>query len=786
MHGMADTILAAALLLVLAVVIAGALRRLTLPDSVVLVLAGMGLAELARHWPAVALLAELHLSPDLVFFVLLPALVFESGLNLDTRRLLKNLAPIVALAVPALVLSTAAIGVGLWWLSGMDLLVALLFGALISATDPVAVVALFREVGAPARLGVLVEGESLFNDATAIVVFGLLLAILLAGGQAATEDLLLALPRFAVVFLGGLLLGVGLGALASELTWRLHSATPAVLAMSVAAAYLSFVLGEHVAHVSGVMAAVGAAITMGALGVTRLDRDTHQAQADAWELLAFVCNALLFLLVGMAVDVASLLQRWPLILAAVLLVHAARALAVYGLVPLTTRLFRLPRVTLPERHIMWWGGLKGGLAVAMVLSVPESLPQRQLLLDVTVGVVLVTLLVNASTLRALMHWLKLDRMSGTERAELVEAVHQARRRIGARLDAFRGAGVMPADTHHRLLHGLMATLEPAVAEEGRSRALAAHLGALQAEAGALLDLHECRAIDQYTFLELRDLLVRDREATEHDDQGLDGSGNLFRRLEGLLLSWLRERDWASGVLSRYQQVRLYEHFQHSLAGAVMASAALVSLDQQDETDDDALGELRRRYRDRRARRQARLRDLREEFPTFFQALSERTFRRAALLGALHRAEHDSHHGQLGAKASAELGRLVHAALAREAEAKGDDAPSAQALVAGVPLFQGLSADSIEALAAEARPVTFLPGDVVIGQGDRGDALYIVSRGRVRVTRDGDAAPLAELGDGEFFGEAALLGDPVRNATVTATLPSTLLRMTRTQALADTT
>jgi len=783
---LADVVLLAAGLLVLAVLVAGLFRRVPIPDSVALVLVGMLLAELARRWPPAAHLQDLRLSPDLVFFVLLPALVFESGLNLDTRRLLKNLAPVLTLAVPALMLSTAIVGLGLWWLAGMDLLVALLFGALISATDPVAVVALFREVGAPARLGVLVEGESLFNDATAIVVFGLLLALALGGGALDAGTLLAAVPRFVVVFVGGALLGVALGALASEISYRLRSPPPALLAMSVATAYLSFIVAEHGAHVSGVMGAVGASIAFGALGVTRITRDTRQVLGETWELLAFVCNALLFLLVGLAVDVGSLLARWPLILAALVLVHAARAVAVYGLVPLTTRAFALPSVAPAERHIMWWGGLKGGLAVAIALSVPESLPARQLVLDVTVGVVLFTLLVNASTLRPLMRRLGMDRLRGDDLAERDEALMDAREGAERALEQFRGDGIISAGMHHRLVRSLVDALAPA-AGAGASTpdaARAAQLTALRAEASALDALYECRAIDQYAYLELRDLLARDQEAG--GDPARE-AGSVFRRLEAAALRWLRERDWAAGVLSRYQAMRLDQHLQHNLAGVVMAEAALAALAGRDEDlGAGAVQALREQYADRAQRRRGRLASVQREFPRLFERFEGRTFRRAALVAALRGVEREVQHGQLGAKAGAAVRHQLLEALHEDgAQPERAAGPQPRELLGRVPAFRGLSAESLDALAAEARPVTFLPGDVVIGEGERGDALYVISRGRVAVTRRAGAQEperLAELRDGEIFGEAALLGDPVRNATVTALEPSTLLRMTRGQAL----
>jgi len=167
-------------LLTVAMLAASLCRNLPIPYTVFLVMIGMSMSALSAKIPALSVLQECQLIPDLVFFIFLPALIFESALTLDARQLLKDVAPIFVLAVPALVISTLLIGVGIWFYMGLDPILALLFGALIAATDPVAVVALFKELGAPTRLTTLVEGESLFNDATAIVVFHILLGIALA------------------------------------------------------------------------------------------------------------------------------------------------------------------------------------------------------------------------------------------------------------------------------------------------------------------------------------------------------------------------------------------------------------------------------------------------------------------------------------------------------------------------------------------------------------------------------------------------------------------------------
>ncbi len=778
---MADIVLIAALLLALAVVLAGLARRLRLPDSVMLVLAGMALAELARLLPGTSHFADLRLSPQLVFFVLLPVLVFESGLSLDARRLLKDLAPVLTLAVPALLLSTAIIGLGLWQLAGLAAGTAFLFAALISATDPVAVVALFREVGAPARLGVLVEGESLFNDAVAIVVFSLLLGLVLgdAGDALDAGALLLAVPEFALVFFGGAGLGICIGVLASELGHRLRCETPAMLALSVAAAYVSFIVAEHSLHVSGVMAAVTGSIAFGALGVTRMSRQTRQAVGQTWELLAFVCNALLFLLMGLAVEPGSVLSRWPLILAAVLLIHLARAVAVYGLLPATLRLFDLPAMPRAGQHIMWWGGLKGGLAVAIALSIPDSLPTRQLVLDVTMGVVLLSLLLNAATLRPLMHRLGLDRMNAGEQAEFSDALNAARTGIEANLDRWRSAGVMSSAVHHRLARSLAGELEAEASPAPGSVERAAHLGALRAESEALAGLFEEGVIDQYVFLELRDLLLRDRARAAGEPAPASG---VFLPLEAAALRWLRQRDWAAGLLARYQRMRLSGHLQHNVAGIIMARAAHEALLAREDHDSAAVAGLLQVYQDRIARRQARLADTRREFPDFCERFERNSFRRAALTDALETVTQAVQHGQLGARAGAALRRRLEAGLARTGgpATASPDSPAPRELLARVPVLQGLSQDSLEALAEQARPLTFLAGDEIIGEGEHGDALYVISRGRVRVSQAG--RQVAELGYGDLFGEAALLGAPLRNATVTAMDSCTLLRLTRPQVL----
>jgi len=778
-------------LLALAMVVAGICRTLPVPYTVILVIIGMGLGEAARNIDSVAALQGFQLSPELVFFVFLPALIFEAGLNLDARQLVKDLAPILVLAIPALLISTLVTGLLFARFTGLELVAALLFGALISATDPVAVIALFKELGAPLRMTVLVEGESLINDATAIVVFGIILALAMRGAPLATGDVLWAVVDFFKVFLGGVFVGALLGLLASELIHRLQSGLSAILTLSLVVAYASFILAEHTLHVSGVMAAASAAVAMGVFGVTRMSRKATVAMGENWEMIALVCNSLLFLMVGMSVDPRGLVAHGHEILIGILLVLAARAATVYSLVPATTRLFRLPKITLGERHIMWWGGLKGGLAIAIVLSIPDSLPQKPLLINVTLGVVLFTLLVNAPTIRPLMSRIGLDRLTGDERSELDRTLADSRQQVAEKLAGFKTSGVLSGANEHRIRSTLAATFANT---EGTSSAARAwrevRLAALRVEQESLQSLHEINLISQYGYLEIRSDLQTDREHLGQESSQVPGdedhTGNPFVRLERAVLRRLREHNWAAPLLSRYQAMRLSQHLQQHIAGLLMTRSVLSMLDTHANLDARQREMLKTAYRTRLARRRAWLAEVRNEFPDFYRSFESRLFTLASLQMTHNRLDHLYEHGEIGAKVRSQLEQRIRHAL-QNLPAVGDPVPELQPreLLQLIPLLNGLPERELAAVSKQARPVTFLTGDVVIGQGERGDALYIITRGRLAVFMadgGGDLQPIGELGEGEFFGEMALLGDQVRTATVTATTTATLLRLNRRDIL----
>jgi CPA1 family monovalent cation:H+ antiporter len=377
------------------------------------------------------------LSPALIFFVFLPVLVFESAYNMEARQVVKNLLPITVLALPGLLLSTLMCGAAVMLSGGQGFgitwEVALLFGVIVSATDPVAVVGLFKELGAPARLGILVEGESLFNDGTAIVLFNILLAFVLgtaASDGGALSAFVAGLVEFLKVAGGGAVVGLLLAWGGWRVIGDIIENLPVKISLTVIMAYASFVIAEHVFHVSGVIAVVLAGLASGSYGQIKLSQSMCEFMKEFWEFLAFVMNSLIFFLVGLVIalrlDVGDFSPVLPLLGTAIAGLTLARAISVFGAMPLLGRM--MEAVDSRYQVVMFWGGLRGAVGLALALTVVTtpgiSEEIQQVVLTLTASVVLFTLLVQALTMEPLIVKLGLDRPSVVDRfavqhAELV-------------------------------------------------------------------------------------------------------------------------------------------------------------------------------------------------------------------------------------------------------------------------------------------------------------------------------------------------------------------------------
>ena len=375
-----------------------------LPLTIGLVFVGMAVSYAADNVPGFGSLVTFALSPDLVLFVFIPTLIFESAFNLNARHVMRNIVPILTLAVPGLLISTAIIGFIMAIFSPFDLMVALLLGAILSATDPVAVISIFKQLGVPERLTVLVEGESLFNDATSLVLATLLIGILTAGSFSG-DVVFSGVGEFFIVFIGGALVGWLLALAVGQVLGAVESDAAIEITLSTILAYFSFIIAEHVFHVSGIMAVVAAGIMMGSWGKTKISPSTEEFMEHFWEYLAYLANVLIFLMVGMQVDLAALWASIDLIALVFVAMLISRGVVVFGVTPLLGKLPGAEAIGMPYRMVMYWGGLRGAIALAIVLAMP-AFEYKDTLVAVVMGAVIFTLVIQGLSIETLVKKLK--------------------------------------------------------------------------------------------------------------------------------------------------------------------------------------------------------------------------------------------------------------------------------------------------------------------------------------------------------------------------------------------
>jgi CPA1 family monovalent cation:H+ antiporter len=381
-------------LLLVATMVAIMARRASLPYTVGLVVAGAALTFLRVD-------SGLALTHDIVFNVLLPPLLFEAALNLHWSNLRRDIFPVLILSIAGVIVSAAVVTAGMFGLVGWPLSSALVFGILIAATDPVAVIAMFKDAGIESRVRLLVESESLFNDGVAAVLFG----IAIAGAQSASQPPLLIGLSVITTAGGGIAVGLITGAAGLLLAGRTsdHVIEAAVTGI---AAYGAFFAADHV-HVSGVLATVSAGLLMGNMGirgVTRnlgLSKQGREYVLELWDFAAFLANSIVFLLIGItAARIPFSALGFASLSTAILLVLLGRAATVYPISWLFAR--SRWRIAVPDQHVLWWGGLRGALALALALALPSTTPLRNSIVVVTFVVVAFSVLIQGLTMKSLL------------------------------------------------------------------------------------------------------------------------------------------------------------------------------------------------------------------------------------------------------------------------------------------------------------------------------------------------------------------------------------------------
>jgi len=726
-----------------------------------------------------ASLAGFDVSAEVLLYTFLPVLLFETALTVDVRRLMDDVGPILLLAVVAVFVCTFAVGYALSLVSGFSLVACLLLGSIVATTDPAAVVGIFRDLGAPRRLTMLVEGESLLNDAAAISLFTLLLGMLTRKADGGVTEATLA---FLENFGGGLLVGYLCGRVACVLVTPVRDQPMAEITLTVALAYLTYVLAEHYLGVSGVVAVVAAALVVGSIGRTRISPDTWDALEHVWKQLGFWANSLIFLLTALVVPkVFAQLSVAEVGLAAVVVVAAlaARGAVLFGLLPVLSAAGLAQKVSHSYKAVMLWGGLRGAVSLTLVLVVSENdrVPDRvqAFVAALATCFVFFTLFVNGTTLRHLIRLLGLDKLTPVERAMRNRALAlslggvQEKAAELARHYEIEKAAADALITHYaeRLSH---IDLERE-AERPLSAADRATIGLviLVNREEELYFHHFKEGISSRHVAELltgRTARMLDAVKTQGRD-GYRAAEEPFMAFTGWmrLASWLHRRFGITKPLAR----RLSMRFE-VLVAVRLVLRELITFTQgrlADVLGTETACELEGLLTVRLQRTEQALGALKLQYPDYAIVLQNQYLGRAAL--RLEEADYRTLHAEsiISQEVLYDLQRDVE--LRRRILEKPPqldlklDLPE---MVRRVPIFASVSPDRLARIVRLLKPRLFLPGETVVRKGEHGDCMFFIASGAVEVIVPGLSEPV-KLGTGDFFGEMALLSRRPRNADVRA-------------------
>jgi monovalent cation:H+ antiporter, CPA1 family len=775
-------LLAIALLLVVVGGIQPLAARLRLPPAVLL--AGFGIAvgavssaaahsALAGHFDAAArLFQELPVTSETIIYVFLPLLVFEAGVTSDVRRLLEDWAPILLLAIVATVVTTAAIGFALWPLAGTPLVVCLLLGSVVATTDPAAVITIFRDVGAPARLTRLVEGEALLNDAAAIALFVVLLAMLVSGREANVAD---GAREFTIAFLGGAALGVVAGRLLLLAIPWIGGDRLAEASLTVALPYLAFIGGERLFHVSGVVTVLVAGLTVSALGRAKISPYNWAFLSDLWEQIAFWARSLVFVLASILVPRLLVnMDRHDLLLMGVLIAAAfvARLFVLFLLLPPLSYFNLTQPIGTPYKLAIAWGGLRGALTLALALAVSENSAldpaTHHFVAVLATGLVLFTLLVSGTTLRPVIRLLGLDRLSPRDRMlrdqvlalayeEVCEAVRDTAKEYSLSDNAVRET----IGPYQQWIRAAGARDDAGLTN--RTRLAIALLALANQERALVLEAWSQRTAAAATV----QVLLRNADALI---EGARAAGRLgYKRAARSALSF-RFGFRAAYFLYRYLGLsrllaeRLGERFEallftrllitelmgftgrrlHPIFGARVAGLARDILTARLDATAAALEALRNHYPDHAA------------------ALETAFLRQSASRREIGRYQALFEEGLIPREIYDDLRRSVDEARLTEHRPRFDLGLDTAELIGRLDLLSGLDKIQLARVQRLLRPQFTMPDERILRQGDRAEAVYFIASGAVEVRVNDQRI---QLGSGSFFGEMALLTQQPRRADV---------------------
>lgn len=707
---------------------------------------------------------SLALTPQSVIFIFLPPLLFEMTLAVDIRKLRQDLVIVGVMAVVAVIAATLAIGGFLSFFSGLPLIACLLLGAAVSTTDPAAVVSIFRRIGAPRRLLVVLEGESLLNDAAAIALFTLLVGLIRHGG---TLEPLLAVRSFLYLFTVGGLAGIVVAWIAATLLPLMRKNPLAQTSLSVAAAYASFLVAEILFQASGVVAVVAAGLAWTVAATGRVSNDEWASVTTVWAQLGYWSNGLIVLIAAglvpsliAALDLADL----PLVLLVIIGAFGARGLVLFALLPLLDRLGLAAPINRRQKLLVWWGGIRGAVTLLLALSLTTSaLPEEIGFKLGAIGCAFTfwTLLVNAGSLAFITRLMGLDRLSTSDWALRQEIV----------------AGTMRAAVNHvadlAQVHAIPPEAFSGIRDdyERRLAALAHRLDDTEAAFGdrlrtglVILANQERRIIRHHyddAVIGRRTMRVLQRVAENLADAAIVGGRTGYQEQAIASLDFPRSFRLAIFV----QRFLGIDHLLSKMLGRrfrllfeweiiLRDLRAFVAERLEGVIGAEAARNLKELVDERVTMGEEAHRAMALQYPTYALQLRQAFIERAALRWEIGRYDK--------LLREAIISPELHRSLLKDGQKRIertfrppqlDPGFDRYALIDEVMIFKGLPEDERQRIAKKIRTHLVMPGEVVADSGERGHAMYFIASGALEM-RHGEERTL--LGSGEFFGELAIL------------------------------
>ncbi len=790
--------------IIIAVIIGAATRFLfqksVIPFTVILLLIGIGLGILGRfnyldiyeigsstldftfldksiNWAA-------NIDPHLLLYVFLPILIFEAAFAMDVHVFKKTFTNATIMAVPgiivAIVLSAGlvmilnhfGIGIPKW-----NWTISILFGAVVSATDPVAVVSILKELGASKKLGTLIEGESLLNDGTAIVIF-MVIFLGLTGAGVDNSPIL----EFVRVSFGGVAIGLIIGYLIIKWVKKVFNDALVEISVIIAAAYITFFIAEHFFHVSGVLALVAFGLVMASSGRTKISPEVQHFLHEFWELAAFIANTLIFLIVGVVIAERTVFTNNDIIILLLIYVGVfiVRGIVITLFYPAMKRIgYGLDK---KDAIVVWYGALRGaiGLALALIVANSSEIDKeiRDQFLFFTAGIVTLTLLINATTIKALVNKLGLTKLSAAKIMTINSANTYVQQSAEKNIEQLKSDRYLKRANWKSVrkflpeyeMHELSIDVEKEMAvAESRTRILEKEKssywhqfknGLLGAEAYQILTGDINDVLDskgQFSLSsrgDMENLLKTPTFLSKAQNFPLVGFIAKQMFFERLTISY----DCAKGFVAAQEEcLKLIES---------MYRAA-------DESEKANLQVVEEEVLKNRIQGLTFLRNLGKEYPEIYGAIATREAIRTMLNYEKHTVERLQKRGRI---AGGEAEKMIQDIESRMKELRDTpplfELPDSGDLLAEVDWLKDVDHASFHKIAKKFESKIFNTGDTLFTEGKTTDGMYIIVRGNIRVTIKEELVDV--LGPGNTIGEVAALNKNKRTATVTAESPLTVL------------